>query len=1132
MQQYTSSSSGGESSCEEGRIRRPTQLRNIRSRNVGDSETPLLHISGDQDDYSSSEQSCDTVIYVGPSGSTLSDRELTDNEGPPEFVPIIPSIHKKKSEQGKLAQTSLLDDSIIQSPQIVQLIQTLHTQTLPPVPEEPADASKQEKDCLKCNTFAELQERLGCIDGSEEVNKFPFEEVSASRLKTIEPLSSHNTTSSPKRISNDQQLEEIREVVEEAEIAQSIIESLTKSTINNCVLSSSRSVNGGSGVGQLTSLQQTSSSSLHNSRESISGGSSSDGKSRPMGSPRLGIASLTKTSEYKPPLSPSQRCKVYTQKGVMPTTPPQSSQNLYRDLGKSSTESLLQAEFRTSPVGMGPQVLKCFSSTNSLGSVDTLCDDVPQLPLDKKNSTTVTPQFLEAQGEDELVFTLVKELTVNEIMEDGRPTSIISFNSDCSVQALALGSRPIKIISSMSEDLECYSNVASTTTATISEANTAKFLPLSKVEGEVIMSQWSSNSPGQTETSTGNGGEQFCHNFVTQQCFGQGEGLSEVHILDINEEEMLTDQNKEDRNVFCVTETYTKMSPTMGKTTFTISNVHSLCTLNSFSSNKTNVITQPRVAVKPIIHNPPNSNTPVGDPRSPPVSLSSEIIFDDPWMKREFPKPEELVNTRNCDVKLEKETSESIKSVFDRNSSSSCEATDYPDSFKRVVDGCEMVLNASESIIPVFSTNILRTGSLPRAWHRLNKQDGFDDSSYHYTSGEYKTLGVTTSTPCSPRATLERRGSSGRQGFFTRPKGIPPLPPVRKSSLDQRNRASPQHNSTSNQDPNQHVSYLSTTPEDLGVSGKQIGPNLESSRLFSAKLELLANRTNSLGRSHCANYDCQSLERGESLMLLGSKAAVVRDSTMPRVGRSLTRYPVSSPTNGANCISSITQSPKSSQSKISAVTKLLMASPKSRSPSTSSTKTLSFSTKSLPQSVNRSSSLPPNGKNPNPNSWSTQSLSRNKGSGLGSKLPLKAVNGRISELLEGSAGPASHGQGTCNSEEKERPVQDEEKPVVHTLPSPYSKITAPRRPHRCSSGHASDNSSVLSGELPPAMGKTALFYHSGGSSGYESMIRDSEATGSASSAQDSMSDNSSSVSGRRSLKNAKKRNNAGKKDNL
>ena len=68
------------------------------------------------------------------------------------------------------------------------------------------------------------------------------------------------------------------------------------------------------------------------------------------------------------------------------------------------------------------------------------------------------------------------------------------------------------------------------------------------------------------------------------------------------------------------------------------------------------------------------------------------------------------------------------------------------------------------------------------------------------------------------------------------------------------------------------------------------------------------------------------------------------------------------------------------------------------------------------------------------------------------------------------------------------------------------------------------NSSVLSGELPPAMGKTALFYHSGGSSGYESMLRDSsENTGSNSSAQDSVSEHSSATtSSRRSSKTSKK----------
>ncbi|XP_077095102.1 kinesin-like protein KIF26B isoform X2 [Siphateles boraxobius] len=1139
--QYTSSSSGGESSCEEGRMRRPTQLRTIHSRNVVDSEMPLLHLSSDPEDYSSSEQSCDTVIYVGPNGSALSDKELTDNEGPPEFVPIIPSLHKNKADIGQAPLTSQPSQQVVdpqaQTSQSVQPLQTINPLSLPPLPEEGAESGKKEKDCLKCNTFAELQERLECIDGREEVTKFPFEEVPDNRAAKFESghgqvVKGCNQSSSPKRIS-DQQLAEIREVVEEAEIAQSIIESLTQCSTGSCGLSSSRSVTGSSGIGQLTPLQRAKSSSLHDSRESISGGSSSESKPRPMGSPRLGIASLTKTSEYKPPSSPSQRCKVYTQKGVMPGTPPHSSHNLNLDYRKSSTESLLNPESRTSPVGMSPQVLKRSSSTNSLGSAETLCDDVPQLPLDNKKDmkdTTATVMLehpLEPNGEDELVFTLVEKLTISGMMENGRPTSIISFNSDCSLQAMASGSRPISIISSISEDLEHYATAPCTTTATISQVNINKFLPLSRIEGDVQASRRSSISSWLSEMSAGSDGDQSCHSFVAQQCFGQGEALAEDRLLEIQEEgdiEGLPESNGQSNSERESDSNTTEVNDKNATTKHKLDKLSS--TLGVYVPFKTNITTHPCAAVKPIVVQDLLYKTlPVNDLKFPPVPISSEIHFDDPWMKREGNEETKPLNMV-CNVKSEKRTSESVKRKcqVDKHSSSS-EAACSPDSMNRVVDGCEMVFNAPESITQVYSTDILRTGSLPRAWHRLNKQDDLEDPTYRCMSGEYKSLGVTTSTPCSPRATLER-SSIGRQGIFARQKGIPPLPPVRKSSLDQRNRASPQHNQGNAQTPHQHLSFLVGTPEDMG--GKHKGPNVESSRLFSAKLEQLANRTNSLGRSHVAHYDCHSLERAESLTSLGYKGGVTKDSTMPRTGRSITRSLLSSPTNGPNGNNNLLQSPKASQSKISAVSKLLMASPKARSLSTSSTKTLSFSTKSLPQSVNRSSSLPPNGKNQNQSSWSTQSLSRNRGTGLVSKLPLRAVNGRISELLQGSASSrTTQGRGASDTEERGAAVQGEERPVVHTLPSPYSKITAPRRPHRCSSGHASDNSSVLSGELPPAMGKTALFYHSGGSSGYESMIRDSEATGSTSSAQDSMSENSGSVSSRRSLKNSKKRSNTG-----
>ncbi len=1100
---------------------------------------PLLHLSSDPEDYSSSEQSCDTVIYVGPNGSALSDKELTDNEGPPEFVPIIPSLHKNKAD---LSMNSLTSQSpqqvvapLVQVSQSVQPLQTVHPQPIPPLPEEGAEPCKKEKDCLKCNTFAELQERLGCIDGREEVTKFPFEEVPANRADKFEPgpgqvLKGGQQSSSPKSIS-DQQLEEIREVVEEAEIAQSIIESLTQSSTGSCGLSSSRSVTGSSGIGQLTPLHRAKSSSLHDSRESISGGSSSESKPRPMGSPRLGIASLTKTSEYKPPSSPSQRCKVYTQKGVMLGTPPHSSHDLSKDTRKSSTESLLNPEFRTSPVGMSPQVLKRSSSSNSLGSTETLCDDVPQLPLDNKKNvkdTTATvtlEQPLEPNGEDELVFTLVEKLTISGVMENGRPTSIISFNSDCSVQAMASGSRPVSIISSMSEDLEHYTTAPCTTTANISQVSIAKFLPLSKIKGDTQASRHSSISSWLSEMSAGSDADQSCHSFVAQQCFGQGEAMAEYRLLEIQEEGDIDPESNDQK--ISEKESDSNKTEANDKNTAKYKPDKLSSTSSGYVPFKTNITTYPCAAVKPMVVKDLQTKTPlVKDPKSPPVPISSEINFDDPWMKREGceePKPLDMV----CDVKSEKKPSESVKRKWQADNLNSSEAACSPDSMNRVVDGYEMVFNAPESITQVYSADILITGSLPRAWHRLNKQDDLEDPTYRYMSGEYKSLGVTTSTPCSPRATLERRCSAGRQGIFARQKGIPPLPPVRKSSLDQRNRASPQHNPGNSQTPNYHLSFLGSTPEDLG--GKHKGPNIESSRLFSAKLEQLANRTNSLGRSHGAHYYCHSLERADSLTSLGSKGGVAKDSSMPRTGRSITRGLLSSPTNGPNGNNNAPQSPKTSQSKISAVSKLLMASPKARSLSTSSTKTLSFSTKSLPQSVNRSSSLPPNGKNQNQNSWSTQSLSRSRGTGLVSKLPLRAVNGRISELLQGSAtSRAAQGRGASDTEERGAAVQGEERPVVHTLLSPYSKITAPRRPHRCSSGHASDNSSVLSGELPPAMGKTALFYHSGGSSGYESMIRDSEATGSTSSAQDSMSENSSSVSDRRSLKNSKKRSNTGK----
>ncbi|KAM7423883.1 hypothetical protein PAMA_000311 [Pampus argenteus] len=1292
--QYTSSSSGGESSCEEGRMRRPTHLRPFHQRGDSDSDLPLLRLSSDPEEYSSSEQSCDTVIYVGPNGAAVSDKELTDNEGPPEFVPIIPALLRgKTSEQHQTQSQAVGAQNKVQSQPECQDLPSGPTQALPqpsqsllgqplaPVPEEGAE-------CLKCNTFAELQERLDCIDGSEEVAKFPFEEVLAckqgAKQEPCPPLTVSTSATSapgfaaaldteaktgsacatgsavqfsfpsaaagPRRRTNDQQLQEIKEVVEEAELAQTMIHSLTQSS-GSPIVTSTRSVTGSSSIAS-NPLIRAKSSHLHESRESLNVGSNTEGKSRPLGSPRLGIASLTKTSDYRPPSSPSQRCKVYTQKGVMPATPPLSSHTLAQDgqttdaltsdnslaadSGRSSTESLLS---RTSPVGMSPQVREPTPSLSaSLGSAETLCDDdVPPIPLDTHRDASGPAVGLHSLGEDELVYTVASggtgDLDVTALMETQsltcRPTSIISFNSECcSVTALASGSQPICVIRGTTEDGagdDYHIPATPATTSGVTEVVAMAEVAMAKlrIDGEALASMTSNcGSPissWMSDLSVGSEADQSLHSFSQSQS-QQGEALAEPEpnqSLSFGGEglggyescgsprrgsldgEVVLSENGSEKGT-PTKDRLRKLPPSMAKTT-----IQSLTGPSNISPFKTTISVHPCVIVKPmliqeptILSSPTKATNLIKDPvkfSAPPLlaSMSSEMSFEDPWLKRgtEEGRSRDIV----CEVKPEKRDAEPLKSHSGEktgsrsgdqrfykdggdngSSSSGGEVVSSPDSFKRVVDGCEMiaVVAQGECLTNIYSPDIHRTASLPRGWHRLNRHDGLDNGI------EYRNLGVTTSTPCSPRATLDRRGSTGKLGFFSHKKGgIPPLPPVRKSSLDQRNRAaSPLHQ------PSHRPSLLGSSTDDAGISAsisRQWGSTTDSSRLFSAKLEQLANRTNSLGRVHSSHsgshhYDCFSLERGESLRGGGG---VRGDSTMPRTGRSLTRAgSVSSSTGNTDSPnfsaspgpSSAPQSPSktSSQSKISAVSKLLMtSSPKARSVSASSTKTLSFSTKSLSQAASRSSSLPPNRKpqssvqsplqpGPSPGSWSTQSLSRSRGGSLAAKLPLRAVNGRISELLQGSAGSRSrsHAQGGGADPVEERGVGGssgggtgataggsgggggggalaEERPaVVQTLPSPYSKITAPRKPHRCSSGHASDNSSVLSGELPPAMGKTALFYHSGGSSGYESMLRDSsENTGSTSSAQDSLSEHSSATtSSRRSSKsNKKSRSNTG-----
>ncbi|XP_052829750.1 kinesin-like protein KIF26B isoform X2 [Octopus bimaculoides] len=89
---FSSTSSEDSSTDESGRLRRP--LRGFR---MGTLREDFLYSSSlsDPDCTSGSEQSCDTVIYLGINGQSLSDRELTDNEGPPKSLPLLPRTNPR-----------------------------------------------------------------------------------------------------------------------------------------------------------------------------------------------------------------------------------------------------------------------------------------------------------------------------------------------------------------------------------------------------------------------------------------------------------------------------------------------------------------------------------------------------------------------------------------------------------------------------------------------------------------------------------------------------------------------------------------------------------------------------------------------------------------------------------------------------------------------------------------------------------------------------------------------------------------------------------------------------------------------------------------------------------------------------
>ncbi|XP_059540999.1 kinesin-like protein KIF26A isoform X4 [Myotis daubentonii] len=899
---YASSSSGGDSSCEEGRARRPPTLPPFHPRSGAQDPGRLAPSSPRDPDYSSSsEQSCDTVIYVGPGGAALSDRELTDNEGPPDFVPIIPALSRRWPSGG------------------------------------PRDA-----DHFRCSTFAELQERLECIDGSEGPpgpapggRKPSLPEAAAPRMAVGTPLAASTPHGSPGPDPH-------RGAPEPSQATRDLRE---------------------------------------------------DGSSRPE---QLGPGKVTGGGGRRPLPSPAP--------------PPPGKLDAGRAPDQPADDVV-----RTPPVGMSGQGGHPRPCTRGL------------------LTTTVTlQQPLELNGEDELVFTVVEELALG-----GRPASLASLSSDCSLQALASGSRPVSIISSINDEFDAYTAQAagSSSSSRLSElsACTPSRGPTPQPPSRASPDPFSPDSAGpgplgppipDSPPEDGNLGSSEC---------GSPDGPGPVAAA---------------------------ASVRRGREPWAGS-PHGAAPAQTIHSSLPRT---PRAT---------SAGSHAGCPRlalSPPGPGG---LFEDPW----------LLRGHECGP---------LQGAAGRMPSPagvmSCS--------RRVVDGCEVAARGAPRPQAVAQIPPLRRGAT--------------------------TLGVSTpATPCgevpaeaaaglgSAKAAPSSKKSVAPKGTLVpRPGGsAPPAPPVRKSSLEHKAGPAPAPTPAGALTRPGAAAFCRGEEEarPTGRADHSVSRAVSSLKVRAGKAE-----------AACRSPTHGSLERSEGLAHGGGKAreAAGRPArAVPRLGVPPTGAP---PGPAPAC--------RGSPVKGVGLPKSPAGGSKGRSLAASGSRALGASAKLLAPVAGRSPGSPVAGPRAAPRAPPGTGAKASRGTIMGTKQALRAAHSRVNELAA-RGGPSWGSADSDSGNDSGVNVGEERPPAGPTLPSPYSKVTAPRRPQRYSSGHGSDNSSVLSGELPPAMGRTALFYHSGGSSGYESMMRDSEATGSASSAPDSMSDSGAGSPGSRarSLKSPKKR---------
>ncbi|XP_009863992.1 PREDICTED: kinesin-like protein KIF26A [Apaloderma vittatum] len=1091
---YASSSSGGESSCEEGHVRRPPHLRPFHPRTVAlDPDLPILSISSDPDYSSSSEQSCDTVIYVGPNGAALSDRELTDNEGPPEFVPIIPSLNKKRSK----------DNSAL--------------------------GRSSDKDHFKCNTFAELQERLECIDGSEEPIKFACGEISAvSNCSSVSGGTENGQSKLVKEKVSSPSAGFKKLVPRETASPQKghnlPFQSVApKGSNGSCHEKSTPHLKT-----ELSKLQSRADNKiidliLEEERETITNSLQSS-RCSPLRNQDQNKAAAECVGKEK---------SLYMKRPLPSPAPPPPQQKEHVLSSKAENLELDNSNaVRTPPVGMSKQVgnkpeqnpvgstfLVGNNAQNQSGAIEVhsfrsafrgKCFDRDIL------TTTVTlQQPVELNGEDELVFTVVEELSISGIMDNGRPSSIISFNSDCSLQALASGSRPVSIISSINDEFDAYTSQETSTGVNIDIVVPFAKDPFTSSRRSSISSWLSEVSICTIESD----GAQSSDSFVAQSSYSCNKS-EEPFSLDSSHLSVPLKSALNDSG-FCFSEleseslSSSKVSSSISKSPQTSETTKASQIKSAFC------VTDQPVKIKfsnscdaPVIETIHSSLPRKTKTTSSPIHNNSVLsykelqnphgMFEDPWLLRtdyqlEAKPADSLLSPKSQTFGTEKQP-EKAGQCFDAASTPTKSQTMLTCS-QRVVDGCEMACKSSS--VAAKKSDVVKMPQLKRGATTL----GVMPVSHANSSvSEAMTRGNSDAhlATGSLKLSLGKKSAPQKSTMLPRPGGpTPPTPPVRKSSLEQKPVGLGNGGGkTTGLDFTRAATLKAEDEADLRLKAGSYFSESSSSKMNLKGDHSLPKMTSSLkakvSKSEAMHRygSHMSLERCDSLTSVGSKASVSRENgstSGSRAGRSVPRLGVPPVPSGVVLPPTFTAtaSGKNSQAKPTANQKVQANGNKNRGLSASGSKSLSSSVKSLAQPTGKGSGVASGGKAA-PRSMQSFSSKPGRGTIMGTKQAMRAANSRVNELVSGGSAKVGHFRGSTDSDSgNDSGINlSDEKSQIPVLPSPYSKITAPRRPQRYSSGHGSGKSSARS----------------------------------ASSAHDSMSESGMSSPGRmRSLKSPKKR---------